>query len=110
MPRQIRSRRLAMAALANPFLDSVRTDESGDAASAPRHPLAQLAAMHAEAVETARLANLLGHSRRLVIAIPVLAALAVILGGNGLAPTSAWVLLFGISAVAIHRSYAHPVQ
>ncbi|HEX4301178.1 MAG TPA: hypothetical protein VHZ78_00185 [Rhizomicrobium sp.] len=98
-----------MAARANPFFDIAATAE--DIAAQPRSAVAHLAQMHAEAVETARLANLVGRALHAAIALPVLAALAVMLGGGaGLASTVAWGILVGVATLAILRAYGHAIR
>ncbi len=102
-----------MAARANPFFDiaSPAAERAQDSALAPRSAVAQLAQMHAEAVETARLANLLGRALHVAIALPVLAGLAVLLGGGaGLASTIAWGILIAVSSLAVARAYGHAIR
>ncbi len=100
-----------MAARANPLFDIASAPAADETAAQPRSAVAHLAQMHAEAVETARLANLLGRARHAAIALPVLAALAIVLGGGaGLAATIAWTILVGVSTLAILRAYGHAIR
>ena len=99
-----------MAALANPFLHNAPTGAMADASFAPRHRLARLAAMHAEAVETARLANLLSRSPHVAIALPLLAALTLVLSAGSLASGAAWGFLVGVGTVAVLHRYARAVE
>jgi hypothetical protein len=77
-----------------------------------RHPVAMLAALHAEAEETARLANLLGRSIHAAIALAAMTAIVFALGGNGLAPSLAWLTFMavavGATALAYRRTIAQP--
>jgi hypothetical protein len=101
-----------MAARANPFFDiaSPPPQRAEEIALAPRSAVAQLAQMHAEAVETARLANLLGRAVGAAIALPVMAVAAVLLGGGaGLPSTIAWGILIAVSSLAIARAYGHAI-
>ena len=102
-----------MAARANPFFDiaSDAPRPASEPALAPKLAVAKLAQMHAEAVETAHLANLLGRAVHAAIALPVLAILAVVLGGGaGLPSTIAWGILIAVSSLAIARSYAGAIR
>jgi len=74
-------------------------------------PLAALARMHHEAVETARLANLLGRSLPVAIGLPILAALTVFLaGGTGVPRTTAWGILVAVASLAVARAYAQAIN
>jgi hypothetical protein len=77
-----------------------------------RHPMARLAALHAEAEETARLANLLGRSLPVAIAFAAMAALVLAFGGSGLAPSLAWAAFMlvasGAAALAYRRTISQP--
>lgn len=78
---------------------------------APEGPLATLARMHAEAAETARLANLLGRTLPVAIALPLLAVLAVFLaGGTGVPATTAWAILVAVASLSIARAYAQAIN
>ncbi|HWD28699.1 MAG TPA: hypothetical protein VG387_16120 [Rhizomicrobium sp.] len=72
--------------------------------------LATLSALHAEAVETARLANLLGRSLYAIIALPALGALTLALADAGTAETIAWGILMGFACLALARAYAHAIH
>lgn len=93
-----------MAVRANPLFEVV--SEPAD----PRGAVAHLAQMHAEAVETARLANLLGRAVQAAIALPVLAVAAVVFaGGAGTASTLAWAILIAVASLAVARAYGHAI-
>ena len=93
-----------IAALANPFLENAQPSETV-ATPSPQDSLVRLASLHVEASETARLANLLGRSLHVSIALPVLAAATVVLAANALENSLAWAALVGIATVAILRIY-----
>jgi len=82
--------------------------------SVSENPIARLASLHAEAEETARLANLLGRSIRLAPALPVMAGLALGLGGAGLAQAVAWSVftLFaaGATVFVYRQAIAQPFE
>lgn len=79
-----------------------------------RHPVARLAELHHEAEETARLANLLGRSIHVAIALPVLAAATLAAGRVGLAESAAWLafVLAASAAIAVcwRRTIAQPFE
>lgn len=79
-----------------------------------RHPVARLAALHAEAEETSRLANLLGRSIHAAIALPVLAGVTLALGSAGLAEGLTWMgfILAASGAIflAWRRTIAQPFE
>jgi len=95
-----------MAALANPFQTSTFSSPASAVVPRPYDALARLAALHAEASETARLANLLGRTLHTAIALPVLAAVAAALAAEAFAPAIAWAGLVAIGVIAILRCYA----
>ena len=73
--------------------------------------IAKLAALHAEAEETARLANLLGRSLYAAIALPVTALL--ILGFSGGVSASrglVWCAFVAAASLAMLRSYARTID
>ncbi|MEJ0042925.1 MAG: hypothetical protein WDM81_12295 [Rhizomicrobium sp.] len=73
--------------------------------------MSRLAQIHADAVETARLANLLGRSLHATIAIAALAALALALGGGaGFSQTVAWTVLLAVGLLAMLRAYAFAIR
>ncbi|HUO90801.1 MAG TPA: hypothetical protein VMU08_16625 [Rhizomicrobium sp.] len=81
-----------------------------DAGAAAELPVAHLARMHAEAIETARLANLLGRALYVAIALPLMAVLTVVLaGGTGVPATVAWAILIAVASLAVARAYAHAI-
>ncbi|HWA88483.1 MAG TPA: hypothetical protein VG889_00500 [Rhizomicrobium sp.] len=79
-----------------------------------RHPVARLAELHREGEETARLANLLGRSIHVAVALPVLATATLAAGQVGLAESAAWLffLLAGSAAIAVawRRTIAQPFE
>jgi hypothetical protein len=76
-----------------------------------RGSLAKLKALHAEAEETARLANLLGRSGAVGAALPFLAILTVGFSVHvGSAPRTVWLLLVGAVAGAMLISYRHAMK
>jgi len=79
-----------------------------------RHPVARLAALHAEAQETARLANLLGRSLYAAIAFPVMAALTFAFGHVGIAQSVTWAvfvqLAAGATAFVYRRTIGQPFE
>jgi hypothetical protein len=75
------------------------------------HPVAQLARMHSEAVETARLANLLGRALHVAVALPVMSALTVVFAGiTSEAATVAWAILIVVASVSVARAYIHAIH
>lgn len=101
-----------MAARANPFFDIALPADGPQADGAqPYNAVAKLAQMHAEAVETARLSNLLGRAVHAAIALPVLAVLAVLLaGGAGTSSTIAWSILITVASLSILRAYGTAIR
>src|SRR6266481_3787529 len=100
-----------MAARANPFFDIASQSAVASAETAVAPAVARLAQMHAEAVETARLANLLGRAPHAAIALPVMAVLAVMAGGGaGVPSTIAWAILIVVASLAIARAYGHAIH
>lgn len=76
-----------------------------------RGSLAKLKALHAEAEETARLANLLGRSGAVGAALPFLAILTIALSINvSSAPKTVWLFLVGGVAGAMLISYRHAMK
>jgi hypothetical protein len=76
-----------------------------------RGSLAKLKALHAEAEETARLANLLGRSGAVGAALPFLAILTTALSVRvSWAPQMVWLLLVGAVAGAMLISYRHAMK
>ena len=78
-------------------------------AQGPRNPVALLASLHREAEETARLANLLGRSIHAAIALPILAAATLALGGVGLAESAAWMVFVLAASAAIGFCYRRTI-
>lgn len=79
-----------------------------------RNPVAHLASLHREAEETARLANLLGRSIHVAIALPILAAATLALGGSSVAESVTWMVFVlaasGAIAVCYRRTIAVPFE
>jgi hypothetical protein len=79
-----------------------------------RNPVAHLASLHREAEETARLANLLGRSIHVAIALPILAAATLALGGTGVAESVTWMVFVmaasGAIGVCYRRTIAVPFE
>ncbi len=75
------------------------------------NPVVKLAALHVEARETARLANLLGRSAYLVLALPVLtlAVLAVSGLSDGLVRPLVWTAFVAAAVAAIVIAYRHAI-
>lgn len=73
--------------------------------------IAKLKSLHAEAEETARLANLLGRSLYAGIAMPVLAIVTVALSVEmSPAPQLVWIGFVALIAVAVLMSYRHAMR
>ena len=99
-----------MAEPAKPLIDHA-IEMPAPAPGTGQTPLAALARMHHEAVETAQLANLLGRSLPAAIGLPVLAALTVFLaGGTGAPRTTAWAILIAAASLAVARAYAMAIN
>ena len=79
-----------------------------------RNPVAHLASLHREAEETARLANLLGRSIHVAIALPILAAATLAFEGLGIAQSAAWMIFVlaasGAIGVCYRRTIAVPFE
>ena len=77
---------------------------------APVSAIARLEQLHAEAAETARLANLLGRSLGAAIALPVLAFLTLgFADGMGAARELVWCAFVVAGSLAMLRFYAHAI-
>lgn len=100
-----------MAEPAKPLLVDIALAKPALERAATESPLIALARMHHEAVETARLANLLGRSLQAAIGLPVLAGLAVFTaGGAGVPSTTAWAILIAVASLSIARAYASAIN
>ena len=101
----------SMAAQANPFFAISMPDAlANDVRNAPADAVAKLAVLHAEAEETARLANLLGRALHAAIALPLAATLVIALSsGTSVAPRAAWAVLVAVASLAIARAYANAI-
>lgn len=75
-----------------------------------RSPIARLAELHAEAQETARLANLLGRSVHAAIALVVMGIAAMALVGAITAESLTWLGFVLIGAAAITRAWHRTMQ
>jgi len=97
-----------MAARANPFFDILpAVAPTADASSTA---LSRLAQIHAEAVETARLANLLGRTPSAGIAIGVLAAITLAAaGGATRSEAFVWAGLVAAGLFALTFAYRHAI-
>jgi len=71
--------------------------------------VAHLAALHREAEETARLANLLGRSLHAAIALPILVAAGLIYGRAGIGESATWAGLVLAASAAIFLSYRRTI-
>jgi len=100
-----------MAARANPLFDiAPAVAPAADISPTPANALSRLAQIHTEAVETARLANLLGRSLYAAIALGALAAIAIAFGGSGLSKTVAWSILMAVGLLAMLRAYGFAMR
>jgi len=73
--------------------------------------IARLKALHNEAEETARLANILGRSLYTCLALPLMAILTVALSVNmNPAPQMVWCLFVGAVSLAILGAYRHAMR
>lgn len=102
----------------NSALDRRNTPQSADpvdntpialALEAQRNPIAVLASLHQEAEETSRLANLLGRSIHVAVALPVLAAATLAFGNNGAAEAGAWICFLLAASIAIALAYRRTI-
>jgi hypothetical protein len=79
-----------------------------------KSPMARLAALHREAVETARLANLLGRVPQIITGLVVAALVALLVGGASLAREISWsalaVLGIGSLALSYRRAIVAPFE
>lgn len=73
------------------------------------HPVAQLAMLHAEAQETAQLANLLGRSIHTASALVLMTIAALAFGGAGLAESVTWAAFMLAAAGAIVAAYRRTI-
>src|ERR1044072_7242142 len=80
-----------------------------DRGTSTRHTVARLAELHSEAEETARLANLLGRSIHVAVALPVLVAAALAAGRIGMAQSAAWIAFVLCASFAIARAYRRTI-
>jgi hypothetical protein len=85
-------------------------------ATAPelRNPIARLAALHAEAKETSRLANLLGRSIHTAVALVVIAVAALVWAGAPVAESMVWLgfVFAGAAVIALtwRRAMRQPFE
>src|ERR1700749_2465727 len=73
------------------------------------HPVARLAALHAEAQETAQLANLLGRSIHVASTLLLMGVAALAFGGTGLAGSITLAVFVLASAAAIIATYRRAI-
>lgn len=73
------------------------------------HPVTRLATLHAEAQETARLANLLGRSIHAASALVLMGIATLALGGAGLAESVTWMIFVLAAAGAIVAAYRRTI-
>ena len=73
------------------------------------HPVARLAMLHAEAQETARLANLLGRSIHAASALVLMGIAALAFGGAGIVESVTWAVFVLAGAAAIVASYRRAI-
>ena len=73
-------------------------------------PLGRLKALHSEAEETARLANLLGRSFTVAIALPLGALATLVYADRGLAPELSWAVLIGLAAAVMLHAYRRTIR
>ncbi|MEI9991058.1 MAG: hypothetical protein WDM86_13560 [Rhizomicrobium sp.] len=101
-----------MAARANPLFDiAPAAAPAGDPSPPSTNALARLAHIHADAVETARLANLLGRSLYAPVALAAMATASLALGGGAsLSQTVAWTILMAVGLLAMLRAYAFAIR
>jgi hypothetical protein len=81
------------------------------APSETHNPVARLAMLHAEARETARLANLLGRSAYAVLALPAITIAALVLSGfgAGFVPALVWLVFMSVASAAILMVYRRTI-
>jgi len=98
---------MAVVARSAPQIDTperIREDRQ------PANAIVKLALLHAEAEETARLANLLGRSLHAAIALPVLAFLTLgFTDGISLTRATVWFAFVAVGSLAILRCYTHAI-
>jgi len=100
-----------MAAHAHPLFEIASAPEPQvEAPAAPVSALTRLAQIHAEAVDTARLANLLGRSLYATAALAVLGVAALAAGGGVASPSIAWAILMTVGLLAMLRAYAFAIR
>jgi hypothetical protein len=101
-----------MAMQASSFFASPSSAETlADDIRSQTSAIAKLAALHAEAEESAKLAHMLGRSLYVAIALPLAATFTIILASSaGTAPRVAWAILVVAASVAIARTYASAID
>lgn len=88
-----------------PAVETPNRGLGGDAHGA----VAYLATLHREAEETARLANLLGRSLHVAIALPVLVAAGLVYSRAGIGESATWAGLVLAASAAIFLSYRRTI-
>jgi hypothetical protein len=96
-----------MAVRAHPLFEAAF---EAPAETVPSQTLANFARLHTEAVETARLANLLGRSLYAIIAFAALAVLTLAVAGSIAAPSIAWAILIAAGVLAMARAWRHAID
>lgn len=100
-----------MADLARVIETSPSQTPQQEIGPAPQEALSRLAALHEEAGETARLANLLGNALHVILMLPAL-ALAVLWLGGGTTPWTdgLWLGFVGTAALFLARFYRQAIR
>jgi hypothetical protein len=88
-----------------------RREALTQAPSGTQNPIARLASLHAEARETARLANLLGRSAYAVLAFPAITITTLVLSGfgAGLVQALVWCVFMSVATAAILIAYRRTI-
>jgi hypothetical protein len=98
-----------MAAIARPS-EPVEYEYSQPPAVETANPVARLALLHAEASETARLANLLGRSIYVAVTLAAGAALVIALADADMAKSAAWGVMVAVSTGVLWRVYTRTMR
>ncbi len=99
-----------MAAIARPS-EQIQLEQPTRPAEEPASPMARLALLHAEASETARLANLLGRSIYAAAALALLAGATIALSdGIDIARSAAWFTMVATAAAVLWHVYSRTMR
>ncbi len=98
-----------MAAVPRPIPSRVNPRAEPPLAALEGSSLDRLKALHGEAEETARLANLLGRSFYATIALGLASAATLAFADTGLACEAAWAMLMVFAIAALARAYRHTI-